>query len=52
VIRIADEVVAEWGIIAWKQNGKIVEQVEAYLFNGLIIIMDLEDFFSISDDDS
>ncbi len=52
MIRILDQVVADWGIIAWKQNGKIIEQVEAHLFTGLTLIMDLEDFFSISDDDA
>ena len=51
MIRITDQVVANWGLFVWKQNGKLVEQVQAYLFNGITLIMDLEDFLSISDDE-
>ncbi len=50
MIRIVDHVVADWGVFVWEQDGKLMEQVEAYLFNGLVLIMDLDDFLSISDD--
>jgi len=52
MIRIVDQVVANWGVFIWEQNGELVEQVEAYLFNGMVLILDLEDFFSISDDEA
>lgn len=50
MIRIADQVVADWGIFVWEQDGELLEQVKVYLYSGLLLIMDLEDFFSISDD--
>jgi hypothetical protein len=52
VIRIVDQVVANWGVFIWEQDGKRVEQVQAYLFNGMLLILDLEDFLSISDDET
>ncbi len=52
MIRIVDSVVADWGVFVWEQDGEMIEQVKAYLFNGMVLIMDLEDFFSISDDES
>ncbi len=52
MIRMTDQVVANWGVFVWEQDGKMIEQVQAYLFNGMVLIMDLEDFFSISDDES
>ena len=52
MLRIADQVVANWGVFVWKQNGKLIEQVEVYLFNGAVLILDLVEFFSISDDNT
>jgi hypothetical protein len=52
MIRITDQVVADWGLFVWEQDGKMVEQVRAHLFNGMVLIMDLDDFFSISDDEA
>ncbi len=52
MIRITDQVVMDWGVLVWEQDGKMVEQVEAYLFNGMTLIMDLDDFFTISDDEA
>jgi hypothetical protein len=51
MIRISDSVVADWNVFIWKHDGKLVEQVQAYLFNGMVLIMDIEDFFGISDDE-
>jgi hypothetical protein len=50
MIRIVDRVVADWGVFSWEQDGQRVEQIQAYLFNGMVLIMDLEDFLTISDD--
>lgn len=52
MIRIVDQVVADWGLFVWKHEGKMVQQVQAYLFNGMVLIMDLDEFFSISDDEA
>ncbi len=52
MIRITDQVVADWGLFVWEQDGKMIEQVRAQLFNGMVLILDLDDFFSISDDKS
>jgi hypothetical protein len=51
MIRITDQVVADWGIFVWEQDGEFFEQVQALLFNGMVLIVDIDDFFSISDDD-
>jgi hypothetical protein len=51
VIRIIDQVVADWGLFTWKQDGKFVEQVRAHLLNGMTLIISLEEFLSISDDE-
>jgi hypothetical protein len=52
MIRIADQVVANWGLFVWEQDGKLIEQVQVYLFNGMVLILDLDDFFGISDDEA
>lgn len=52
MIRITDHVVGDWAIVIWKQGDEIFQQVEAYLFNGLVLIIDPEDFFTITDDES
>jgi len=52
MIRITDQVVADWGVFVWEQDGKMIEQVRAYLYNGMVLIMDPDDFFSISDDEA
>ena len=52
MIRITGQVVANWRLFVWEQDGKMIEQVQAYLFNGMVLIMDLDDFFSISDDEA
>ncbi len=52
MIRITDQVVADWGVFVWEQDGVLIEQVRAYLFNGMVLILDLDDFLSISDDEA
>lgn len=51
MIRIIDQVVADWGLFIWKQDGVFVEQVQAQLLNGMTLIINLEEFLSISDDE-
>ena len=51
MIRITDQVVADWGVFIWEQDGKLYEQVRAHLYNGMVLVVDLDEFFSISDDD-
>lgn len=52
MIRIGDQIIIDWGIFVWEQDGEMVEQIQACLFNGIVLIMNLEDFFIISDDDA
>lgn len=52
MIRIADHVVADWGVVIWEHNGEVFRQIEACLFSGLILILDPEDFFAITDDEA
>lgn len=52
MIRITDHIIADWVIFIWEQDGQLMEQVKAYLFNGIVLIMDLDDFFNISDDEA
>ena len=51
MIRIVDSVVADWNIFVWEYGGELHEQVEAYLMNGVVLIIDIDDFFNISADD-
>ncbi len=51
MIRITDQVVADWGLFVWEQDGKLHEQVQVCLMNGMTLILDVEEFFMISDDE-
>jgi hypothetical protein len=51
VIRFLDQIVGDWGIFSFEQGGEQMEQVEAHLYNGMTIIMDVDDFFNIADDE-
>ena len=51
MIRIIDQVVADWGLFVWKQGERFVEQVQVHLFNGMTLIISLEEFLNISDDE-
>ncbi len=49
MIRLFDQVVADWGYYSWICNGTPVRQVMVHLFNGMVFIMDEADFLSVSD---
>lgn len=51
MIRITDQVVADWGLFVWEQDGEVYEQVQACLMNGMTLILDLDEFLMISDDE-
>ncbi|MEE9529124.1 MAG: hypothetical protein V3V88_03645 [Dehalococcoidia bacterium] len=51
MIRILDDhFVADWGVFTWYYEGELIEQVQVLLFNGMLLIIDMEDFLMISDD--
>jgi len=51
VIRILDDhFVADWGVFTWNYDGELIEQVQVMLFNGMVLVIDMEDFLLISDD--
>jgi hypothetical protein len=50
VIRIFDQVVADWGIYVWNYDGEPVNQVRVLLYNGMTLVMDYEEFIALSDD--
>ena len=53
MIRILeDHFVADWGVFTWNYDGKTIEQVQVLLFNGIVLIVDMEDFLMITDDGS
>jgi len=51
MLRIFDQVVADWGVFTWNYDGMPVDQVQVFLYNGMILIMDLEDFMILADDE-
>ena len=51
MIRVLDQVVADWKYYIWYQDGTPVQQVLVHLFNGMTLIMDYDDFMLISDDE-
>jgi len=51
MLKFLDQIVADWSIFSFVQDGEVVEQVEAHLFNGMTLIMDMDDFFSVADDE-
>lgn len=50
MIRIFDQVVADWGIYVWNYDGEPVNQVRVLLYNGMTLVMDYEEFILLSDD--
>lgn len=51
MIRILDDhFVADWRIFTWCYQGEMIEQVQVLLFNGILLVIDMEDFLMISDD--
>ena len=48
MISILDQVVADLGFKTWYLNGEAITQVQIKLFNGMILMMDLEDFREIA----
>lgn len=52
MIRILGEVVAEWRPFLFLYEGELVEQVQVYLFNGMLLIMNMEDFLFLADDEA
>jgi len=49
LIRLLDQVIADWGYYTWNCGGTPVRQVMVHLFNGMTLIMDEDDFLSITD---
>ncbi len=49
MIRLFDQVVADWGYYTWYCDGTPVRQVVIHLFNGMTFIVDEIDFLSITD---
>jgi len=50
MISILDQVVADWGFKTWYLAGERVTQVQVRLFNGMTLMMDLEDFREVTED--
>ncbi len=51
MIRLLDQVVADWELVVWESNGETIEQVRAYLLNGMTLVMDIDEFFCATDDE-
>ncbi len=51
MISILDAVVADWGFKTWYLGDEPVTQVQVRLFNGMTLMMDLEDFMEVTDDE-
>ena len=51
MISILDQVVADWGFKTWYLAGEAITQVQVRLFNGMTLMMDLEDFREITEDE-
>ena len=47
---LEDHVVLDWNIFSWCYKGEIIQQVQVLLGNGIILILDIEDFLQVSDD--
>lgn len=53
MFRVLDKYgIADWGIFTWNYRGKVIGQVMVQLFNGTILIMNLQDFMEICSEDS
>ncbi len=51
MIRILDDhFVADWRTFTWRFEGELIEQVQVLLFNGVLLVIDMDDFLMISDD--
>ena len=51
MLSILDQVVADWGFRTWYSGGEPITQVQVRLFNGTTLIMDLEDFREVTDNE-
>lgn len=51
MIRLLDQLVADWRPFIYDYHGLPIEQVEVFLFNGMLIIMTMDEFLSISSDE-
>jgi len=49
MLSILNHVVADWGFKTWYLAGEPITQVQVRLFNGMILMMDLEDFREVTD---
>jgi len=47
MLSILDQVVADWGFKTWYLSGEPVTQVRVLLFNGMILMMNFDDFIEI-----
>ena len=52
MIRLLDRIVLDWGFYSWVHEGDKVQQVQVLLSNGMLLIMNFEDFIMLSDDES
>ncbi len=51
MISILDHGVADWGFKTWYLAGEPITQVRVRLFNGMTLMMDLEDFKEVTGDE-
>lgn len=51
MLSILDAGIADWGFKTWFSNGEPITQVRIRLFNGMTLMMDLEDFQELMDED-
>ena len=52
MVRFLDQVVMDWGIYTWNHEGEEIHQVHVLLGNGMFLIMNIEDFEALTDDES
>ena len=50
MISILEAVVADWRFKTWYLGDEPITQVQVRLFNGMTLMMDLEDFMEVTDD--
>ncbi len=51
MLKFFDRIIADWSTFTWEYNGTTIEQVRVSLYDGSLLIMDVEDFLTWVDDD-
>ena len=52
MLRLGDSIVADWNTFTWLHNGDLIEQVRVHLFNGMVLIMNKDEFMVLVDEES